>query len=1397
MLPAPLPPLFQARIDVGPKVLEFIGALSPDDIVTELVQNDLDQGARSTRIVFHRDTLVAHGDGSPVDEAGWRRLSYLLGAGGAVEEKRDGIGVKNHGLRSCFALGDEIWVSSAGARTLLALAHPDERGRRRRFNPGAWDHPVPDSEAPAAGARIEVPLRTRPLPKDGKTDTGLAVPSVEELERLFRTAVADAPQRYLGCVRPDVTTRYALVLEHWELGTWTFTYTSGPLRRKGRNRVYRRRCTVTTPDGTTAALREEEAVLFVPREVTKLGRTPRFYRGPAGPVCEISWPVSAKGKPRSEAGRFRYPIAYATDGLDARTEVGVSFSAPFVSNTTRHGLAAGLRTQNEPLVEACEKALVRVLREYLVPTFGVGALAVLHDPSRPGSVRATRLILAAAEAGALPAAQRGKSARGRRGAGGGSPACVPVAKSGRPGFLVPVWHGDPAASASQLAVLAPPRMTQLHGAVPAYVRELLVARSAPAQGKGLPFILFDERDVVARFCGRTSGPHAWRTPDERRRDMADPARAAVYLDVIAKGFRSGALAAPHADEIRKAGLLPDRRGELQPWNALCREREEIPEIPGVELQPSVHPTLVDHAVLTQHVKIPGFQLSEYLARLDFTPATPETRAEFFAWLLKHRRRVRGAAIEALSAQPVWRTGDGAYVTFPQLCGTTPALRRILAGFVHVPASSVRTMSGVRSDGRGFLRLRRQPTGAELRAWWDAASGAFPRDRPLTREEVAAWRRLERDLVHVRADAQLKTEMPWIGYETPAVAGDRWLRRVGELHLGDPAVDACALLPRDRLASGGVSELHRAVGALVRPSAEALVRALSEDPENTEALHPRLAALEAARRANDPPSTDVSALPILVVHGERLAPRQVALRGSPDYWGAWRVPLVLDGAATERQTDLVAVGVAARTPSAETSRAFFLWLSAQAEDVLKAHLDQVIRHLLHKNGPLSWWTAHPSVPCLPVYLHGRKVRLLSYGNANTPSNKVLLPDFAALETAVLARDRRRRIAIVETTATTSSAFDTLLNDWGFDSLRNVAAPPVDVRAASDGREDDALTERLRVVRGEHFGAVFRKRIQEMHLSGSCIRHQWQHQVRGLREVRVATGLEACFRVGKEEYWLPVDSASDVGRSILWISADAGSRTRAFFGALAERVFVPGSPTYLAYALQDAVAAGYEARFDSPARAEPGNASGADELTLEGDVPEEGGRATDVRRTHSLGDADRMPNAPAPAALPTRGGTGVRFAPQRRRLSQPRAESPEERAATDELKEKHYAWHCQVCLASADPSRLAPAGTYAFRPMNRRSMMVGHHVDPVHGEGVRWVSNLLVLCEYHHRQLGDLLSRDGIVAAIATATPHALDFEDDDGARVRIEGLVVVLRLDREPFQLSIFFTREHADAWLGG
>jgi len=1057
-------PQFQARIDIVPKVLEFISTLSPEDIVTELVQNDLDQGARSTRIRFAADALIAEGNGRAVDPAGWTRLSYLLGAGGEVEAKQDGIGVKNHGLRSCFALGDDIVVRSAGQRALLTLCTPEER--RRVLRPGAWVHPMPDEGAPAAGARIEVPLRRQPLPRDAKTDTGLMVPTADEVERLFRIAVAEAPHRFLGCVRPGVTMRYVLALEHWRLGSCVLTYSCGPLRQRGRYRAFRRRCTAVLPDGTTT-VREEEAVLFQPR-VAGLGRVPRFYRGVSGPVCEISWVVGRSGRPRGEPGRFRYPIAYAADAAQARTGVGASFSAPFVSDTTRHGLAAGVKSQNEPLVAACEEALVRVLREYLIPAYGLAALAVLEDPQRGGSERCDRLVLAAARAGALPASDR--PGRGGRTGAENRPgtACIPAGRPGRRSFLVPAFRAG--GSAEPLAALAPAGYAHLHPDVPPFVRASLVARR-PNEGEGLPYLTFDETDVVARFCGRTTGAHAWGSEAEWRKDVADPLRARLYLDVIGRGFKAGSLGTTHADEIRRLALLPDRNGTPRPWSGLCRERDEIPEVPGVPAQPGVHPALVDHPVVASRIRIEPFRLSSYLANANFASAEKETRARFFAWLQRNSRRVSPETMAALAAQPIWPTAGGGFVVFEELCAAAPALRRVLAEVVHLPAPAVRTVRGVRTDGRGRLRLRTRPLGRELRAWWDVTLASFPRNRALDRKEAAAWRRLERDVLRLRSDPVIRAEMPWLGPDTPALAADGSLRPVGTLHLAGGSVDACALLPGDRLA-GGIAELQAALGARTRASAEALVRALSEDAENAPALYARLAALDAARRAHDLPSADISTLAFLPVEERLYAPRQVALRGSPDYWGAWRVPLTLDGAMVDRQTHLLAVGVAGRTPTVETSVAFFHWLAVQPENVLKVHLDQVIRHLLHKHGPLSWWDKHPTLPCLPVYAYRRQVRLISRRDALSPRNLALLPDFEVLEREIMERDRRRYIVIADTSRVTGSAFGRL-REAGLPSLRSVVGAMVSVKTetSTGGRRDEGLTERLRVVASERFGAVF--------------------------------------------------------------------------------------------------------------------------------------------------------------------------------------------------------------------------------------------------------------------------------------------------------------------------------------
>ena len=1382
-------PRFQARVDVTPLVLEFLGGLRADDILTELVQNDLDQGASETHVRFTRDALIVEGNGRPVDTVGWSRLSYLLGAGGDVEAKRDGIGAKNHGLRSCFALGDEIVISSAERQTRLTLTSDPIR---RRLHPGAWEHPIVDAEAPQTGARIVVAFRTKPLLRSTGEDTGIPVPHALDTERLFDGAAAQSPMRYIGCVRPGMMTRYVLTVEHWRRGTCVFTYSCGPLRKKGRLRGFRRRCDAVLADGRTESY-EEEAVLFQPRNRVSIPRIPGYYRGRSGLLCEVSWRTGGRGQPVSHPGRLRYPIAYAADAANARTDLGASFSAPFVSDAARHGLAQGVQAQNAPLVRECEQALVRLLRDYLLPRYGVAGLSVLWDPEHPRSERATRLILEASACGALPAAPRSRAGR-RRGAGGQDPRrsrvqFVPRSVAGKPTFIIPAYRGNAQHASTPLPELAPKAWAQIHPGIPEFIRATLLDQLRVV-GEGLSYTSFDELDVAARLCRRTEGHFPWDSEDEWRRELEDPARARLYLDVLSHGQKAGSVTEVKVAEICRVAQLPDRYGQLQPWGALWRHRHEIPEIPGVQVPPCVHPLLTEHSILSRgKLAIKPFALSEYLVLLDFGAAGAGSRAKFFDWLVRNEKHVAADALEKLALQPIWPTTDGAQVPFAELCALEPGLRRVLAGNVRQPTPAVLSLRRVRTDGRGLLRLRTRPASVELRAWWDNSLRAFPTDRVLTEEERTAWDAHERALARFWADTRLRPEMPWLGPETLAIAGDGRLRPVSRLHARTPHVVACELLSED-LIEGAPAEFHVGLGALVRPSADAIVRALASNPEPA-LLYRRLAALADARKRGDALDVDISALSFINVNGDLHPPRSVALQSTRDYWGSWRIPLNADRVSAERQAHLRAVGVAGRVPDAHTSRQFFEWLSIQNESELREHLDQVVRHLLHEHGPLSWWQSYPGVPCLPAYSYGRQIRLISRREAFSGSNPVLLPDFAELERQVLARDRRRRIAIVETPGVSDSAFGRLKEE-GLKSLRQIAAAPFDVRAESAGVHSESFAARLALVASDRFASDFRKRLQELHVDRGAIRHRWLYEVRLLKEVRVVPGLEAGFRVGTHEYWLRVEGASDAGRGILWISGDAASPTEAFFVALAERIFEPGSPSYLAFALQAAVSAGYVARFDNSMHQLGSLVDDADDVRP---APAEG-KSTDVRKAHNPPKAD-LANRPEPAPIPPRPQlTHTDPVERRRRRRGGRPESPEERAAIDDLKEKHYAWHCQVCLAAAEPSLLAPQGSYACRAVHRRAFVAGHHVDPVQGQGVRWVSNVVILCEYHHRLVGDRLEHPALVTALGGGERRIIEFQDGDGSRTRVDGLVATVQLDAEPWTIALFYTLPHAAVWLG-
>ena len=135
-------------------LLEFIRGHSSSAILRELIQNEYDAGGNILQVEFGDAGLEVSGNGTPIDKRGWRRLSVTMGTGsvpdfrGKVEQKANGIGSKNFGLRSLFLFGDRIYVRSNGHQTLLDLQH------------GTPTQPRTDPTTTGTrGVRIHIPYR--------------------------------------------------------------------------------------------------------------------------------------------------------------------------------------------------------------------------------------------------------------------------------------------------------------------------------------------------------------------------------------------------------------------------------------------------------------------------------------------------------------------------------------------------------------------------------------------------------------------------------------------------------------------------------------------------------------------------------------------------------------------------------------------------------------------------------------------------------------------------------------------------------------------------------------------------------------------------------------------------------------------------------------------------------------------------------------------------------------------------------------------------------------------------------------------------------------------------------------------------------------------------------------
>ena len=647
---------FVSEADWVPSFWNFLLELEGEDLIAELVQNDLDQGATQTVISFERDRLVCEGNGRPVDADGWRRLRSIMGAGYDVPAKSRKIGVKNHGLKTAFRIGDEIRLSSAGCSIVQTLyAH----GPAEPPHPGASARPEPDRGAPDEGCRVVVTYRRTDLEPPRGEKFRLGAVDAGGIDNLFESACAATPGQFAGIVSPDFARRYEVLLRHWRLGEARFRFSCSrarPVRK--RIEVFRRGCEVSgTASGLPGNLQEEVARRLVPLKGALRERAADFFRRGARCLVEVSWAVDTRRRPRAGTGRFRYPIGYPATSAKARTGHGVSFNAPIVSDTQRHGPAT--EPTNSELRAACESLLIDALVHHVLPRWGADGLRPLV-PSDDAAVRP--LLAALARSGAVPTVGRDEAlgllsrGRGRMRRAGRPRVPGSSGRRRRKRFVVPVASWTEQGVEPLLAAVCPRSERQVDPRIPESIIRLLADRGT--EGYCERFVDFTEEDAIGVVTDGRTDYFDHRRPSLAD-EMANPRFARAYLDVIAASLRAGTCESSTEEELRATITLPDSGCTARPWGDLHTGSSLPPDVPGLRIPPFLHGDVASHPLLRRRQwRRPEYTFREFLDTGALREADDGNRKGFWDWLRQNGSVVPRAQRGKLADLAIWPDVDG-------------------------------------------------------------------------------------------------------------------------------------------------------------------------------------------------------------------------------------------------------------------------------------------------------------------------------------------------------------------------------------------------------------------------------------------------------------------------------------------------------------------------------------------------------------------------------------------------------------------------------------------------------------------------------------------------------------------------------------------------------------------
>ena len=793
-------------------LLEFIRGHSFSDILRELVQNEYDAGGNVLQVAFGDTGLEITGNGAPIDGKGWKRLSVTLGTGsvpgmkGALEQKVNGIGSKNFGLRSLFLFGNRIYIRSNGKETVLDLQH------------GTLKRPRIDATTVGMrGVRIHVPYRTNSI-------EGLNAFTFDKESNILDDFAAQISLSLLKLAQHDKKKSLKRVIVTSARNGRRIIWNQNVKKLTTENRkmsLFRRRITMTDSRvGKAQTLEEFEwQKRFSLPEGFRKQHIPSYFRD-HGSRIRIGISLQTKREkihPNMSKGIAYYPIGVA----HAYTGNSVSVNAPFEMDADRSELVDPSNSQfNAWLLQLAADMTIELLHTDWFYRFGANvyrAVGAIDRSSLSSYSEAVETSLR--KDGCWPSR---KESRGRK--------RVVQFTSIEDLTLVPhpsldqfledndYLHSD-LQNASDLYQLA-----KQYGAKEFTINSLIRLRCA---GK--------ETDTLQSTCKEgeacyyyTEFPDAWKNLSKQK-------QCAVALDEHRRN-----LSDENQQDLAVSETTVSASGSLAAAEALWVVPNEIQDVCPVPAENRLHSDVSQNRVLRRLCKRfdEADWIKDVIEKIEIGEASEQERMSLYRYLLSVNGGVPRKLLKAVRNSPVLRDQNGDWVSPKSITALGTSGIRKYRPALHLPH---REYAKDRKLARS-LRFKNKIAGDDLVRFAEivAARPAMARDfeKILERSRILLTPRTIKRLASIQF----------------IISNEGNLQSPSSLYLDTPKNRAC-IGPSGPYPVGNAKKLYVTLGCRSSPNEERILEYLAtlrqneQPPSRPEVLYPELVA--ALRRESSP------------------------------------------------------------------------------------------------------------------------------------------------------------------------------------------------------------------------------------------------------------------------------------------------------------------------------------------------------------------------------------------------------------------------------------------------------------------------------------------------------------------------------------------------------------------